>query len=258
MEAVAEELVEPSNLEKALAVVGYSYPDGKVRPVKVRKQAVEVEVMLLLEETADAVLEWIDNGRPSYEDEMDGKFVRAHRATDGEGIAIFTPEGLMRASWGDFVICGVAGEFYPCKPQIFADTYSILDPDNNFMRHAKTELSYLGMSTEEQEPMLRIIHAFAVANVHGSNSSVGWYLETLRALLNFENLTRLTDDPSEWIEIGEGVWQSKRNMEAFSLDGGESFYILSERSKSPNPDDINTWEFYKTKSPNEPEVDFTA
>lgn len=36
---------------------------------------------------------------------------------------ITTLEGVMRADTGDYVIKGVAGEFYPCKPDIFAKTY---------------------------------------------------------------------------------------------------------------------------------------
>ncbi len=34
-----------------------------------------------------------------------------------------TLEGAMRASPGDWIIKGVTGEFYPCKPDIFAKTY---------------------------------------------------------------------------------------------------------------------------------------
>jgi hypothetical protein len=34
-----------------------------------------------------------------------------------------TLEGDMRADIGDWIIRGVAGEFYPCKPDIFAATY---------------------------------------------------------------------------------------------------------------------------------------
>ena len=37
----------------------------------------------------------------------------------GECIEIFTLEGSMRASVGDFIIKGLKGEFYPCKPDIF-------------------------------------------------------------------------------------------------------------------------------------------
>lgn len=39
------------------------------------------------------------------------------------GIAIKTLEGTMRAGIGDWIIKGVKGEFYPCKPDIFAATY---------------------------------------------------------------------------------------------------------------------------------------
>jgi hypothetical protein len=38
-------------------------------------------------------------------------------------LAIETREGTMRADVGDWIIRGVAGEFYPCKPDIFAATY---------------------------------------------------------------------------------------------------------------------------------------
>jgi hypothetical protein len=36
---------------------------------------------------------------------------------------VATLEGIMRANLGDWIIRGVAGELYPCKPDIFAVTY---------------------------------------------------------------------------------------------------------------------------------------
>lgn len=39
------------------------------------------------------------------------------------GIGIPTLEGNMLASIGDYVIKGIKGEFYPCKPDIFLATY---------------------------------------------------------------------------------------------------------------------------------------
>ena len=39
------------------------------------------------------------------------------------GLTIFTLEGTHHASLGDWIIQGVKGEFYPCKPDIFAATY---------------------------------------------------------------------------------------------------------------------------------------
>jgi hypothetical protein len=38
-------------------------------------------------------------------------------------LGIETLEGVMRASEGDYIIKGVNGEFYPCKPDIFEATY---------------------------------------------------------------------------------------------------------------------------------------
>jgi hypothetical protein len=41
----------------------------------------------------------------------------------GPNLEIKTLEGTFRANPGDFIIQGIAGEFYPCKPQIFRETY---------------------------------------------------------------------------------------------------------------------------------------
>lgn len=38
-------------------------------------------------------------------------------------LEIETLEGVMKANKGDYIIKGVKGEFYPCKPDIFNDTY---------------------------------------------------------------------------------------------------------------------------------------
>lgn len=43
-----------------------------------------------------------------------------------KGITIPTLEGNMIASVNDFIIKGVAGEFYPCKEKIFKETYELV------------------------------------------------------------------------------------------------------------------------------------
>jgi len=42
-------------------------------------------------------------------------------------IHIQTLEGDMKASFGDYIIKGVNGEFYPCKPDIFEKTYESIE-----------------------------------------------------------------------------------------------------------------------------------
>jgi len=43
-----------------------------------------------------------------------------------EKLGIKTLEGITNVSIGDYIIKGVQGEFYPCKPDIFEQTYEIV------------------------------------------------------------------------------------------------------------------------------------
>ena len=49
------------------------------------------------------------------------------RAWKRNGIIIKTLEGSHLASSGDYIIKGVKGEFYPCKPDIFELTYELVE-----------------------------------------------------------------------------------------------------------------------------------
>jgi hypothetical protein len=52
-----------------------------------------------------------------------GKVVGNGRVGDTYKVLIETLEGDMAADYGDYIIKGVKGEFYPCKPDIFEATY---------------------------------------------------------------------------------------------------------------------------------------
>jgi hypothetical protein len=74
-----------------------------------RKKPVVIEAQLITPETVGDVAGWCGG-------EVKG-------LDYGNAVFITTLEGVMRADDGDYVICGVQGEFYPCKPDIFAATY---------------------------------------------------------------------------------------------------------------------------------------
>lgn len=57
------------------------------------------------------------------------EFVGDSLVVNDEGVFIETLEGRMEASPKDFIIKGVHGEFYPCKPDIFWKTYDV-EPEN--------------------------------------------------------------------------------------------------------------------------------
>lgn len=80
--------------------------------MKYRKKPIEVEVMQFTDEDKNMVFNWITcNCYPDFD--SDGR----------PTIRIQTLEGEMTASLGDYIIKGVQGEFYPCKPDIFNATY---------------------------------------------------------------------------------------------------------------------------------------
>jgi len=54
----------------------------------------------------------------------DGNF---NFSEDGEFIIIPTLEGTHKGMKGDYIIKGVRGEFYPCRKDIFEETYEVVD-----------------------------------------------------------------------------------------------------------------------------------
>lgn len=95
-------------------------------PKTFRKRPVEIEAMQWdgTAEGATPIIQWIlDGGGTATFRCVDPQGCEARDVTD-HVIAITTLEGTMQASPGDWIIKGVKGEFYPCKPDIFAQTYA--------------------------------------------------------------------------------------------------------------------------------------
>jgi len=82
---------------------------------KFRKRPVVIEAFQINKETpGNDTPEWLmkafDSGNAKVNEQ-------------GLGVDLKTLEGVMLGSWGDWVIQGVSGEIYPCKPDIFDKTY---------------------------------------------------------------------------------------------------------------------------------------
>ena len=81
-----------------------------------RKVPVVVEAIHFTRDTFDAVVAFT-NGKAHD--------LTIERRPEGACFCLIsTLEGQMRAREGDYIIKGVAGEFYPCKPDIFERTYT--------------------------------------------------------------------------------------------------------------------------------------
>jgi len=88
-----------------------------------RKKPVVIQAIQLSKDNVSEVLKWLGVNPYHFivptETEANPNKVEVTE----EGVLIPTLEGKMLASWTDYIIKGVNGEFYPCKPDIFRKTY---------------------------------------------------------------------------------------------------------------------------------------
>lgn len=112
--------------------------------------------------------------------------------------------------------------------------------ESNLYQHAKNELEAAGMLGEDSDyegmvgrAVLELIETFAKQGHSGF--SAGVTVEVFQILASYGPLGPLTDNPAEWQKIHDGIateeeplWQSRRNPEAFSNDGGKTYYVLSD------------------------------
>ena len=87
------------------------------------KKPVEVKAIQLKEDNIIEVFDFLDEA--NYEETKSAEELEDFsKAMLEQGyIEIETLEGMMKASFGDYIIKGIKGEFYPCKPDIFKATY---------------------------------------------------------------------------------------------------------------------------------------
>lgn len=79
---------------------------------KYRKKPVEIEA-----------IQWTGDNRDEIWEFCPLSYFNTDLETGMLSLMVQTLEGSMQASIGDYIIKGVKGEFYPCKPDIFDMTY---------------------------------------------------------------------------------------------------------------------------------------
>jgi len=100
--------------------------------MKYRKKPLVVEAMMFKRETYDKLREF--TGRKASR-------LAIPKCPDGKAVCyIETLEGDKTATEGDYIIKGVQDEFYPCKPDIFEETYERVDENV----HEQTGFAFMG------------------------------------------------------------------------------------------------------------------
>ena len=92
-----------------------------------RKKPIEIEAIQYMGCNVQEIADFMGVSVPELHTRVD-TVLRA----DGDyrkncHIYIDTLEGVMTANYGDYIIKGVKGEFYPCKPDILDETYEAVE-----------------------------------------------------------------------------------------------------------------------------------
>lgn len=94
-----------------------------------RKKPVEIEAIQYTGQNLKEVITFTGK-HPKWDQWfVSWKHYENHVKNDNNIFKIVTLEGTMDASPGDWIIKGIKGEFYPCKPEIFANSYEEVIPD---------------------------------------------------------------------------------------------------------------------------------
>lgn len=107
----------------------------------------------------------------------------------------------------------------------------------SLIEHAKLELKKAGLFDKDAdysgwvaESALKLIELFASQRHSGMSAALT--RELFSKLANFEVLTPISSDPSEWTDrsemSGKPFWQNKRDSHCFSEDGGNTWTRLVE------------------------------
>jgi hypothetical protein len=92
---------------------------------KFRKKPVVIEAFQMTKERRANNYDWPEWMHKAWqlERETSGSLYPTEVGTNDGTLSIGTMEGQHLVSWNDWIIQGVKGELYPCKPDIFETTY---------------------------------------------------------------------------------------------------------------------------------------
>ena len=123
---------------------------------------------------------------------------------------------------------------------------------DELVEHCERELKLAGLTKDNQnapydgkiaESVLKLIKVFSSEN--HSELSGAITIQLFKKLANRENLTPLTNNPNEWMDIsnivGKPMWQNIRNRNYFSKDGGKTFYNINSLNKNNIFTKIKKW-----------------
>lgn len=138
---------------------------------KFRKKPVVIEAFQMTRERRGDISKWPNWLNVAWNKEHDTpgalQPVDFPESDGADELEIVTLEGKLRVSFGDWIICGIAGEIYPCKPEIFAGTYLPVDaphqglPVAGYREQSDSRVEMVNDNKKIEERALRMLDDLA-------------------------------------------------------------------------------------------------
>lgn len=105
--------------------------------------------------------------------------------------------------------------------------------ESNLVTHAERELQRAGLFDQDSDyggmlgdAVLDMVKVFSEQGHSGFSAAMT--IDILSRVLKYEVLTPITSNPDEWMDVGNDMWQSRRQPNIFSTDSGQTWYNLDE------------------------------
>jgi hypothetical protein len=103
------------------------------------------------------------------------------------------------------------------------------ETESNLVRHAREELQRAGLFDTNGDyggmlgtEILKLVQVFSEQGHSGFSAQMT--IDILDKLLRFQPLTPITNNPVEWMEVSDNLWQNRRQGSLFSHDAGKTWY----------------------------------
>lgn len=172
--------------------------------MKYRKKPVTIEAMQYTGENFEEIQEFMGEEKPIF-------------ARDYVSVVIRTLEGSMKAKVGDYIIKGVKGEFYPCRKDIFEQTYEKVDPNRQTKNPRPIDASELKRALM-CDMDFGIFHA-------GRNGEQEVFFPQSDVLREVDDCPTIEPVKQEWIKVEDGTPEQFSSAIVFDGDAvGEAIY----------------------------------
>ena len=218
--------------------------------LKFRKKPIVIEAFQMTEERRASNADWPQWMHQAWQldRKAPGSLYPTEEGTGDGTLSISTLEGQHPVSWGDWIIQGVQGELYPCKPDIFAKTYEPAEaspasvPANFKMVPVEPTPEMLTAGECESDSDRATYETVYAAMIASAPTPATWPDGTPRAFDNYAHDKQFSEDSptppvsEDWKDAKRYRWLRK---EWFREDEDNSWFMQSESSFLESPDEFD-------------------